>query len=300
MPFRQPSVTFPTTIEKGQSVAITLGATGVQTQGMTPKSSNGQSIVGILLEIEASITKTSAGAWTVSQLFGGLRVTKGGNSNVRLAVNSYKQLVCLVNALTRLDETSTRYFSNPQNAGAVGQSTQTMKVFLPLELRTADVIPQFTFTYNGVGGANSAISGATAGTVTTTITYYYSNMNVQDDHINIVTAPTSLNANTAIDVSTYFAGSTVIDEVWMDVGTDATLEHQTFRIGDTPVYPLVSAYALRAYTNPAPQTITINGLFQMKTNITSFPANGVSGTKPILDVTFTAPVVPTFYLFSKI
>jgi len=295
MPFRLPVTVNNSGVERGTPASIGLGAGRVETIGMTPKSSNGRSIVGMLFRIDAEITQATAQSFNVGQLFGGMRIVKGGNSNVRMAIDGYDQLVRLFNSLTRLTDAATDYFNNPTNTGAVGTTSQSMTFFLPLEYRTDDVIPQTVLAFNPVGTV-----GASSGNVTCTISYYYSDNTVRDDVINVVTTPTPLNSNTNIDVSTFFAGSTVQDEVWMDSGADANLNHQTFRMGNTPVFPEVGEFALRAHTNPAVVTQKIDGFFLMKAPVTAFPANGVDGQKPILDVNFATTVTPTFYLYSKL
>jgi hypothetical protein len=303
MPFRFPSIQNPSTIECGQPVAVTLGSGKVETQGLTPKSSNRQSIAGLYVTLSASVTNSEAVTWRVSDLFGGLKVTKGGSSNVRLNIESKDQLFKVYHALTRSTNADQRHFYDPEIVcTAAGQSFGVMRFFLPIELKTRDSIPQFVFSFNGVANSSSPpLRSITAGTVTTNITYYYTVNDVLDDQIDIIKTPTTLNRATAIDVSTYFAGSTVYDEVWMDVIHDSNMDTTTFRHGDTPVYPDLDAMQLRAYTTPAPFHIPIDGFYMMKTPPkASFPANGVSTSKPILDVVFNTEVTPTFYLFSKI
>jgi len=281
------------TTEQGTSVAIALGTNSVTTQGLTPKSSNGQNIGGIAVTLTASIQQATAQPWRVSDLFGGLQINKG--SAIRMNVIGYKNLQNLFNALTRLDNTSETFFSDPQNVGAVGTSTQTMTFYLPIELSTA-VIPVTVFTFNGLANV-----GATSGNIDAQITYYYTTRSVQDDLINIVTTPTTLAANTTIDVSQYFTFTGIINEVWADIGaSDDLLKVQTFRFGSNPVYDKHTAWQIRASTNDVPFAKNISGFLRMKTNPVAFPPNGVSGAKPILDMEFTSTVQPTFMLFSKI
>jgi len=291
MPYRSPIPDYSNS-EQGTSTAIKLGAGVVSTQGLVPKSANGQSIVGLVVTLNASVQQSAAQAWNVGQLFAGMKISKG--SSERLKIRGYRQLQGIYNSLTRLDDSAIRYFSNPSNTGTAGTSTQTMSFHLPLHLRT-DVTPVVVFSFNPF----SAV-GATGGTVTSQIQYLYGGNTVEDDYIHIITTPSSLSSGVAIDVSQYFSYTGQVSEVWMDITNDANLAEQTFRFGSTPVYDKHNAWQLRADTNPSIFSLTLDGLLKCKTVPVAYPPNGVSGNKPILDMTFNNAVQPTFYLYSKI
>jgi len=292
MPYRNPVITRNTTSEKGTATAINLGGSAVTTQGLVPKASNNQSIVGMLVTMDMTVQQSVATPFTAGDIFGGMTIKKGANTRVN--ISSYAQLVRVYNALTRLNDSNAQYFNNEAVTGAAGTVNAKLEFFLPIEL-TTDIIPVAEFEFNAL----STIS-ATSGTVTTTITYYYSTQPVRDDLISIVTAPSTLNANTEIDISQYFTFTGVVDEVWFDVGTDATLDYQRFRIGKTVIFDNYTAWELRASTVPHVFNEKVDGLYQAKAIQTAYPPNGVSSAKPILEVSLTNAVAPTFYLFSKI
>lgn len=293
MPQRTP-IPDAVTTEKSKSTSVNLGAQIVGTPSIVPIASQGQSIVGLKIDIEASITQSAAAAWKASDLFGGFELKKGSNTRVKLS--SFKQLQNLFNALTSLSDTTqpNKYFNNPQSAGAIGQSSNKLSVLLPLEFST-ETIPVMTFDFKGV----SAVTNCTAGNVTVTVTYLYSTMAVQDDIINIVSAPTQLNAGIDIDVSQYFSYAGVVEEVWFDVTADANLSYQSFSIGKTTVYDKYSAFDLRAATMNATWMQEIAGFFAAQDMRTAYPTVGTSSAKPALTLNLVNATTPTFYLFSK-
>jgi len=290
--FRQPFPTFATRKENAPTVAANLGAGVVDTQGIVPKSSTGLGIVGLLIQFDATITQSTAQVWSVGQLFNNMTLKKG--SQTMLDVNGLVELSHLFNALTGLTSLETRYFNNPSCAGVVGSSSSTMQIYLPLQYKT-DVIPQIVFGFN-----SASTVGASSGTISATVTYYYSMMSQPDDLVTILTTPVNLNKGVDIDISQYFTVNQPVDEVFIALNSDADLAEQSFVIGNTPIYPKMTLFEVRANTTPMPMAQTIDGFLKLKTDAnTIYPLIGTSNAKPMIPINLNTPQSPTFYLFSK-
>jgi len=278
--------------EKSTPTATNLGAGLVTSTSIVPKSSRGQRVIGMLLQLDVSITQTTATDWNASMVFAGLQIKK--IEETRLNVTGYKQLLNLFNILTRQNASNAVVWSDGSGSGS---GSATFKAFLPLQYTTNPANPVMLLSFNGLGSV-----GATQGTVTSTVTYYYAPAdptNMQDDLFRIVTAPATLNSNVDIDVSAWFP-SGFIRDIFADITTDGNIEHQSFTFGNTPVFERYSAFELRALTNAALASQSVDGLLQLRTIPTAYPLNAVSTNKPSLWMRFNAALAPTFYLLSKI
>ncbi|MCL2691307.1 MAG: hypothetical protein FWE56_03505 [Candidatus Bathyarchaeota archaeon] len=292
MSFRTPSTLTNTASETVSPVANQLGAGTVQTIGITPLASQGRAIQAIKLRIDATITQGAATAWNIGQLINEISIVKG--SATRLKLTGYNQLVRFYNALTGLSDQGYRFFNNVNNVGMAGTSNLTFECLIPIELAT-NVIPVLTLAFNGF----SAV-GATQGTVTTTVTYYYTSSVPADDSVIILNSPTDLNANTDTDISQYFTYGGVINRVWLDVSSDVNINSQSYITGNNPVYDRYTSFDLRAISSPAIFHQPIDGFLLMRTNPVSYPLNGVSGAKPILNINLATKIPIMMMLFTKI
>lgn len=296
MPMRAPKPDYATSeTSNPQAVVLGAGSSIVTSPSIVPTTAHGQSIVGIQLSIAATITQSSASAWKASQLFSALKITKG--SEVKVNPQSFAQLQRLYNALTSLTDANQpdKYFNDPQSAGASGQSSTTLDVYLPLEFTTETPVI-LTVDLKGV----SAVTNCTAGNVTITVTWLYSPIKVKDDVIKIVATPTNLSANIDIDVSQYFSDARVINEVWFDVTADNNLNYQKFSIGNVVVYDKHNPFRLRAVTTDAAWMQYYAGFFAAMDMPVSYPPSGsTASAKPTLTLNLANAVQPTFYLFIK-
>jgi hypothetical protein len=289
LPIRAPKPDYNTS-ETSNPVAVTLGAGVVTTPSIVPTKAQGQSVVGIQLSIAATVTQSGAASWKASDLFSALKIMKG--SDIKVNPSSFKQLQCLYNALTSLTDTTqpNKYFNNPSSAGAAGQTSTTLDVYLPLEFTTETPVI-LSVDLKGISG----VTNCTAGSVTVTVTWLYSTTQVRDDVIKIVATPTQLSANIEIDVSQYFSDARVINEVWFDVTADANLGYQSFSIGNIMVYDKHNAFRLRAVTTDADSMQSIAGFFAAQDKPVSYPpAGSTASQKPALILNLVNAVQPTF------
>ncbi len=294
MPIRAPKPDYATS-ETSNPQAVTLGASVVTTPSIVPTTAHGQSIVGVQLSIAGTVTQSAAANWQVSALFNALKITKGSETKVN--PQSFAQLQRLYNALTSLTDATQpdKYFNNPTSAGAIGSTSQTLDVYLPLEFSTETPII-LTVDLKGI----SAVTNCTAGSVTVTVTWLYSPIKVRDDVIKIVSTPTQLSANIDIDVSQYFSDARVISEVWFDVTADANLAYQKFSVGNVVVFDKHNPFRLRAVTTDAAWMQAYAGFFAAMDMAVSYPPSGsTASAKPTLTLNFAQAVQPTFYLFIK-
>lgn len=294
MPNRSP-IPFFQASEKSSPISVNLGAGVVTSQSILPTKAHGQSIVGMEINLAVTMTQSAAANWTPDLLFNSMKIVKGSNTLINPL--SYKQFTNLFNALTGLSPTSTTYFNDPQSAGALGQSTSTMDVFLPLKFTTDSPVVT-TFSFN----AYSSVTNGTAGSVSIIIQYFYSSQQVKDDEVKIVTTPSNLNAATDIDVSQYFSELKPVKEVWIDVTTDSNLTYQTFTLGNTVVFDKTDAFNLRALTTVATWQNAITGFYKAQTmEGVTYPAQGsTSAAKPQLVINLSVgTIAPTYYLFIK-
>lgn len=291
MPMRLPVPDFQTS-EQSNPQAIVLGAGNVTTPSIVPTKAQGQSIVGLVLSVTATVTQSAAANWQVSELLRELKITKG--SKVLANPQSFAQLQRLFNALTSLSDTTqpNTYFNNPTSAGAQGQTTQTLDVWLPLQFSTETPIV-ISVGFGGIAG----VTNCTAASAIVRVTFLYSTMSVKDDIIKIVTAPAALAAGVDVDVSQYFSENELINEVWFDVTLDANLASQSFHLGSNVVYDAHNAFQLRAVTMNASWMQPIAGFFAALDMPIVYPTTGSTASKPKLILNVLAAVTPTFYLF---
>ena len=283
--------------EQSDTQTATLSSAGIATlPTVTPKRAGGLSIVGIIMTITANMTQSAAANWTVGSLIKEMVIKKGANKQID--INGEDQLEKVFHLLTGLPIGATfntgapTYFSNPTSAGAAGASAETETVFLPVHFRT-DVVPQITLTVNGY----STITNGTGGTVSFQVEYLYSNMPVSDDLIKIVTAPSALNSATDINVAQYFSEAKPVNEVWIEVPSDAALSYQSYEVGQTTVYKAETATSLSFQEDILPTYSHISGFFKsrMKPN-TVFPTTGSNANSPQLILNLATSQTPTFYL----
>lgn len=273
-------------------MAVALGAGVVKSQGVVPTKAQGRAIVGMHISLAFTMTQSGKASWTPDLLFGGLKITKG--SNTQIEVLSYAQLQRLFNMITGLTDTQTVYFNDPSSAGNAGTSSSSLDIFLPLNFKT-DTPVQTVFSFNGYG----SITNGTAGSVNITIDYYYANIDVKDDDIKIVTTPTALSSGVDVDVSQYFSVKSTIAEVYVDIGVadDTKLSDQRFEVGGSTVFDHTQAFELRAKTTLVPWMAGYAGFFKCQTKPAIYPASGTVTQKPKLILNLGGSYSPTFYLF---
>jgi hypothetical protein len=295
MPQRPPIPNF-TTSERSKPQAVGLGAGKVASTTISPSKAHGQSIFGLHFEIKFSMTQSAAANWKPSQLFDYLLIEKGSNKMVY--PQSYAQLVRLFNSLTSLADSDTigkasRFFNDPQSAGAAGTSTSKLDFYLPLTFNTQSP-PLITLGFLPY----TQITNGTAGSATITVTFMYSPIPVIDDQVKIVKAPTALAAGTDIDVSAYFGTKQSVKEAWIDVVADANLDYQAFNIGQIAVFDKATAFELRALTTNAEWMQPIDGFLACNDQPTKYSAPDTNANaKQELILNLLIEAQPTFYLF---
>lgn len=294
MPQRLPKPVY-TNDAKSDAISTNLGALPVPSSGIIPKNTNGQSIIGMEIQLTVNITQSAASAWTVGQLINSFTVTKGTNKMVDL--NSFAQLQKFYNSLTSLTDTAqpNTYFNNPSSAGAAGASSNTLNLYLPLNYTTEQLV-----TVNFGYKAYSAITNCTGGSVTAVINYLYSTIPVQDDYIKAIQPPTALSANTDIDLSQFYNTSNKVLETWIDVTVDTNLNAQWFTKGSTTIYDKHTPFELRAETQNAAWQQGLAGFLCLMDQPVVYPIQGTPSAtvaKPALMINLSASIQPTIYLF---
>ncbi|MDG6919762.1 MAG: hypothetical protein JRN62_10075 [Nitrososphaerota archaeon] len=287
----------PRSTELSGAQSATLATAPVQVPTIQPTKSNGLNIVGMKLSITATVTQSAAANWTVGSLIKELRFMRG--SSVLLDINGEDQLEKVFHIYTGMpigatfNSDSPTYFSNPTNAGAAGQSTETETVYLPLHFLGSGLPLQVILNAN----AYTVVSNATAGSITFQVTFTYSDLSIADDTMKIVVAPTALNASTDINISTQFSENKPVDEVWVELTADSSLNYQSYSVGQTVLYDQVDPTTLSVEEAPVPTFSHIAGfLKQMIKRGTVFPTQGATQNAPKLINNYSANQTPTFYL----
>ncbi len=295
MGFRQ--FTKPRSTELSGAQSATLGTAPVNIPTIQPTKSNGLNIVGLKLSITATVTQSAAANWTVGSLIKELKFARG--SDVLIDINGEDQLEKLFHIYTGMPIGQTfntgapTYFSNPTNAGAAGQSTETETVYIPLHFVGAGLPIQIILTMNSY----TAVTDGTAGSATFQVTFCYSDLPVADDRMKIVVAPTALNSATDINISTQFSENKPVDEVWVELTADSSLTYQSFSVGQTTLYDQVDPTTLSVEEAPVPGLYHIGGfLKQLIRRGTVFPTQGATQNAPRLINNYSANQTPTFYL----
>jgi hypothetical protein len=262
-----------------------------------PTKSNGLNIVGMMLKVTVTLTQSAAANWTVGELIKELKFVRG--SNTLIDINGEDQLEKVFHIYTGMPVGVTyntgapTYFSNPTNAGAAGQSTETEEVYIPLHFVGSGLPLQVQLTMNSY----STATDGTAGTGTFQVTFCYSDQKVADDTMKIVVAPTSLNASTDINISSQFSEAKPVDEVWVELTGDSDLTYQTFSVGQTTIYDQVDPTTLTVEEAPVPGLYHIDGMLkQLVKRGTVFPTQGAAQNAPKLINNYSASQTPTFYL----
>ncbi len=252
-----------------------------------PESPNNRTIVGLELVITFNVTQSAAASYTASQLFGGLEVIKNSKRRIELLGNTletaYAQLVRLFNMLTGFsDATSTVGIQNGSSAGAAGASSVTLRALLPLHLQTSDGIPQVNLYVAGYGN----VTDATAASATAYVRFMYDVMpNIIDDEIKVVVTPSSLAANTEVNIGEYLTNVKLVKEVFVDAGSaDSNVNYSKFKVGSMEIYGQTNYPTLRMITTPYPYMNAVNGFLKLPMLPSSFPAQGSSPLSPQLIV----------------
>jgi hypothetical protein len=297
MAFR--TVVTPVTTENSGAQVATLGSGPVNVPTIYPKKAGPYNIVGIVLSITASLTLSAAGTFNVGQLVKEITFKRG--SDTLIDVNGEAQLERVFHILTgqpvgaTFNSQAPVYYNNPTSASSTSPSA-TETIYLPLRFSGQGTPLAITLTANAL----SAVTNATAGTISFVVEFHYAPIPVTDDRIRIVTSPTALNANTDIDISQQFSESRPVQEVWIDVTADANLAYETFSVGQTVVYDHAGQAGLLTLTgteDPVPTFSHLAGVFKLLvTPGTAFPTAGATSNAPKLICNFTASVTPTYYL----
>ena len=289
-----PSVT-ATEVSDTQTIVLSSGGPG-SVPTITPTKAAGQNILGVILKIAGSVTQSAAANWTVGSMIKELQVLKGANTQID--VGSEDQLEKLFHMLTGMpigatfNSSAPTYYNNPTSAGAVGQTSQTEEIFLPLHF-TTKVVPQFKLTTTGY----SAVTDATAATISFTVIFLYGSTPITDDLIKIVTAPAALNSATDIDVSQYFSEAKPINEVWVELTADSDLSYQSFEIGQSTIYSKVGPTSSQILEALMPNYSHLTGFYKSRMKPgTVFPTTGSTSNSPKLIYNLAVARTPTFYL----
>jgi len=287
----------PRATELSGAQSATLGTSPVNVPTIQPTKSNGLNIIGLMLKITATITQSAAANWTVGSLLKELKLLRG--ADVLLDINGEDQLEKVFHILSGMPVGVTfntgapTYFSNPTVTGIVGQSTGTEQIYIPLHFVGSGLPLSIILTSN----AYTAVTNATAGSMTFQVTFAYSDLPVADDRMKIVVAPTALNANTDINVATQFSENKPVEEVWVELTADSSLTYQTFAVGQTVLYDQVDPTTLSVEEAPLPNLYHIAGfLKQLIKRGTVFPTQGAQQNAPRLINNYSANQTPTFYL----
>lgn len=283
--------------ELSAAQAATLGNAPVSPSTIQPTKPSGLNVVGLMLKISATVTQSAAAAWNVGQLIKELKFAKG--SDVLLDINGEDQYEKVFHILTGLPIGATfnaggpTYFSNGSSAGAIGNSSALHQVYIPLQFVTMGLPLTITLTNN----AYTAVTNATAGTVTFQVEFFYSDLPVNDDRMKIVVAPTALNATTDINIALQFSENKPVDEVWVELSADAALTYETFSIGQSVIYDQVDGITLQVQEAPFDYLYHIAGFFkQLIKRGTVFPTQGTQQNAPKLVNNYASAQTPTFYL----
>ncbi len=289
----------PRSTELSGSQSATLANAPVQVPTVQPTKSNGLNIVGLKLNLSATVTQaTAAQAWSVEALLKELKFARG--SDVLMDINGSDQLEKVFHIYTGMTKGATfntgspTYYSDPGSAGAVGQSSDTLTVYIPLHFVGSGLPLSIIATANAYTAAGSNTTG---GSISFQVTFAYSDLPVADDRMKIVVAPTSLNASTDINVATQFSENKPMDEVWVELTADSSLNYQTFSVGQTILYDQIDPTTLSVEEAPTPGLYHVAGfLKQMMKRGTVFPTQGATQNAPKLINNYSANQTPTFYL----
>lgn len=287
----------PRATELSGAQSATLGTAPVTLPTIQPTKSNGLNIVGMLLKITSTVTQSAAAAWTGGLLLKELKFQRG--SDVLIDINGEDQMEKVFHIFTgqpigaTFNSGAPTYFSNPSNAGAIGQSTNVEVIYIPLHFVGSGLPIQLVLTSN----AYTAVTNVTAGSMTFQVTFTYSDLPVDDDRMKIVVAPTALNASTDINLASQFSENKAVDEVWVELTADSSLNYETFAVGQTIFYDQVDPTTLGVEEAPTAGLYHLAGfLKQLIKRGTVFPTQGTQQNAPRLINNFSASQTPTFYL----
>jgi hypothetical protein len=277
--------------ESGKETSTTLGGTGVTSQALFPSATNNQNIKAMRVTFKVFATQTTATSFKASDVFGGWKLVKGADT--RFHVTSFAELEKFYNMLSRRDFSGMCIKDGDAEADPVtGQMEATLEIVMPLQYRT-DVVPVSTFTFNPL----SDIS-ATSGNVSTSIKYFYTEEKVQDDRLQIKKIPVTLQHNVDADISQYLP-TEYIDELWLDVTTNETLNNMSYVLGSDPIYSY-DLFDLTLFTVQHEFLTQVAGFFQLRVPPQTWQLSATVGTKPKLNVNLTTPMQPVIYMYQKV
>ncbi|MCL2288719.1 MAG: hypothetical protein FWC33_06085 [Candidatus Bathyarchaeota archaeon] len=289
MPILAPFPTRNARTEDGEAVSVVLGGTGVSTTGIFPTAVNNQNIqhIKLILKVFASTTNN----FKASDVFGGWKLTKGAET--RFDISSYQQLERLYNILTR-QNFSAKYIKDEeatQNT-TTGQKEATLELNIPLTYGTTP-IPVSYFNFKPL----SAI-GATSGSVSVSLKYYYTDEKVSDVKLQIKTIPVIVQNNVDSDISSHLP-TEFIDEIFLDVTSNSNLNEQSYVLGAEPQYKY-NNYDLALFTAHHENLKQIDGFFQLRCPSIAWALSATVGTKPKLNINLAQPMQPVIYMLQNI
>jgi hypothetical protein len=262
-----------------------------------PQKANGLNVIGLELILSASISQSAASAWSVDQLIDTLYIKKGATTLFKIQGRDQLQKVFHIYTgnlpNTQFNTNAQEQYVDPGSAGATGNSSDQLNCYLPLRFSTQDAPPVITLQVLKY----STITNCTGGSATLQVRWYYSSGAVSDDTIHIVVSPTALNANTEIDLGLQFSEKSTVDEVWLEIDTDANLTYQYFQNGSTKIYDNESSLDLKYAETVPPVFSHIAGFFKMMMpQGVQFATQGSTSQANRLIVEFGASETPTYYL----